>query len=237
MRPELKKRMLDIACSPYRSTGVFNYHWARGKLSRDPIFLALLEQKIFPDNAHIFDLGCGRGLLPAWLLAAEQLADKEGWEVAPPVGLRFHGVELHEREARCGNNALQPLYGDRVQISRSDMLEADLAGADVIAVLDALHYVPYQEQDRLLDRIRSKLVQGGVFVTRVGNAGGGLRFAYSQLVDACMYVIQGHRLPKMWCRPLEQWINALASRGFTVEATPMSQGTSFANYMLVARLP
>lgn len=247
MRPELKKRLRDFACSPYSSTGVlknhwvryflnYDYHWARGKLSHDPIFPALLEQKIFPDHARIVDLGCGRGLLAAWFLAAEQLAANDDWEQTPPVGLRFRGVELMEREATCGNKALQPYYGERVQLSGGDMLEADLSDADVIAILDVLHYVPYEEQDKLLDRIRSNLQQGGIFVTRVGNAGGGLRFAASRLVDTCMTFIQGHRLAKMWCRPLEQWVSLLEARGFSVEATPMSEGTPFANYLLVARV-
>lgn len=238
MQARLKKKLLDFATAPYRSTGHFNYHWARGKLGRDPIFSALLERRVFPDGARVLDLGCGRGLLAAWMLGAERLAEQGAWNgTAPSKGLRFRGVELMEREAICGNQALQPLHGDRVQLSGGDMCEASLDDTDAIAILDVLHYVPYDVQDQMLDRIRAALDSGGLFVTRVGNAGGGLRFAISQWVDACMSFAQGHRLPRMWCRPLEQWVTALEARGFQVEAVPMSEGTPFANVMLVARLP
>lgn len=238
MQPSLKKQLHDLATSPYRDTGFFNYRWARGKLWYDPIFPALIEQSVFPDDASVLDLGCGRGLLAAWLLAAEQMAAKGNWPDAalPKKGLQFRGVELMAREADCGNHALQPIYGKRVQLGGGDMRNADMSNADVIAILDVLHYIPINEQDQILDQIRAALKQGGIFVTRIGNAGHSLRFRISQLTDRCISFVQGHRLPKMWCRPLEDWIHALENRGFTVQATPMSEGTPFANIMLVARI-
>ena len=237
MQTGLKKRLLDLATEPYRHTGLFNYHWARGKLWGDPIFAALLERPVLPDGARILDLGCGRGLLAAWLLGAERLAALGEWRTspAPPTGLRFRGIELMEREAICGNQALQPLHGERVQLSGGDMRDTELGDTDVIAILDVLHYVSYADQDRMLDRIRAALSAGGLFVTRIGDADGGMRFAFSQAVDACMAFIQGHRLARMWCRPLPQWTRALERRGFAVEAVPMSGGTPFANIMLIAR--
>lgn len=238
MQSELKKKLVDIATEPYRPTGHFNYHWARGKLGRDPIFAALFESPIFPDGARVLDLGCGRGLLAAWMLGAERLAEAGEWSgnVAPPKGLRFRGIELMEREAVCGNLALQPLHGDRVQLCGGDMCKANLDNTDAIAIFDVLHYIPYAEQELMLDSIRAALGSGGVFVTRVGNAGSGLRFTISQWVDACMSFVQGHRLPRMWCRPLEQWVAGLESRDFKVEVIQMSAGTPFANVMLVARV-
>ncbi|MHB8348251.1 MAG: SAM-dependent methyltransferase [Acidiferrobacterales bacterium] len=237
MLTEQKRRLLDLATEPYRRTGRFNYHWARGKLWGDPIFTALLERPILPDGARILDLGCGRGLLAAWLLGAERLAALGEWRgnPAPPTGVRFRGIELMERETICGNQALQPLHGERVALRGGDMRDAELDGADVIAILDALHYVSYSEQDRMLDRIRAAIGTGGLFVTRVGDADGGMRFALSQAVDSCMSFIQGHRLARMWCRPLSAWMCALRERGFAVEAVPMSKGTPFANVMLIAR--
>ena len=237
MQTSLKKRLLDLATEPYRGTGRFNYHWARGKLGSDPIFAALLERAILPDGARVLDLGCGRGLLAAWLLAAERLAAQGEWrdDPPPPAGLRFHGVELMEREAICGNRALQPLHGERVQLSAGDMRDAELGGSDVIAILDVLHYISYAEQDLMLDKIRAAIGRDGVFVTRVGNADGGLRFAISQVVDAGMSFLQGHRLARMWCRPLSAWMQALQQRGFVVQPVPMSHGTPFANVMLIAR--
>lgn len=239
MQATLKKQLLDLACEPYRPTGRFNYHWARGKLGRDPIFAALIEQSVFPNGARVLDLGCGRGLLAAWCLAAEQLSARGAWPdrlALPATGLSFRGVELMAREAQCGNDALQPVYGPRVRLSGGDMRVADLNDLDVIAILDVLHYIPHAQQDQMLDRIRGALGSGGTFVTRVGNAGRSWRFKMSQLVDRSISFVQGHRLERMWCRPVNEWTQALEARGFMVRALPMSAGTPFANVLLIARV-
>lgn len=232
-------QLLSTACAPYRPTGRMNFGWAQGKLKHDPMFMALLQQRVLPDGATVMDLGCGRGLLAAWCLAAERLAQRGQWTAPfePPRGLRFRGVELMAREAQCGNAALQPLYGARVQLAGGDMRSADLDGVDVVTALDVLHYIPTADQDRLLDRIRSALPAGGLFVTRVGDAQAGIGFRISQCVDLGISFVQGHRLSRMWCRSVGEWTLALQRRGFTVQAFPMSAGTPFANVMLVCRLP
>jgi SAM-dependent methyltransferase len=238
MQPALIRHLLDLACAPYRHAGRFDFGWARGKLKHDPIFAALIDLRLLPDNVRVLDLGCGRGLLAAWFLAAERLASTDRWPrhvPRPPQGLRFRGVELMAREADTGNRVLHPQYGPRVQLSGGDMRAADLGDADVIAVLDVLHYIPYADQDRLLDRIHAALPPNGLFITRVGDAAGGLLFRISQWVDRCMSFAQGHRLGRMWCRPVSEWTQALTRRGFSVEARRMSAGTPFANVMLVAR--
>jgi SAM-dependent methyltransferase len=236
--PLLKQGLLALATEPYRQTGNLNFRWARGKLRHDPAFTFLLEQRILPDGAHVLDLGCGRGLLAAWFLAAERLAAEGRWSgaVAPPVGLRFRGIELLEREAECGNRALQPVYGDRLELTAGDLRDANLRSPDVVVMLDVLHYIPYADQERLLDRIRAALHSGSLVVTRVGDAGAGLRFRFGQMVDRLVILAGGRRLPRMWCRPTAGWISALESRGFAVSARPMSAGTPFANVLLISRV-
>ena len=239
MQINLKKRLLDIATAPYLIARFRDYYFARGKLARDPMFAALLDQKIFPDSARILDLGCGRGLLAAWLLAAEKLAEEKHWPaaVSPPMGLQFRGIELAARKALRGNRALQAVHGARVALTSGDIRTADIAPVDAITVFDVLHYISHAEQELLLDRIRAALDRGGLFVTRVGDASAGWRFQLSQLVDRYLVFLRGHRVAQTWCRPLSDWRHALETRGFTVEALPMSSGTFFANVMLICRVP
>ena len=239
MQVSLKKQLLAQACAPYRPTGISHYQWARGKLKHDPAFERMLDHQVLPDNARVLDLGCGRGLLAAWTLAAERMHAHGQWTgpVRPPRGLRFHGVELVAREVACGNTALKPLYGDRVDLFAGDMRSFSASEVDAVVILDVLHYVPYADQDRLLDQLRASLGSGGVFITRVGDARGGFRFQFSQFIDRCVSFVQGHRLSRLWCRPLVDWVHALESRGYVVQALPMSAGTPFANVMLVSRVP
>ncbi|MEN9490502.1 MAG: hypothetical protein RJA63_951 [Pseudomonadota bacterium] len=239
MNPELHTRVLDRATAPYFDTGRFNRYWSRGKLGRDPIFAALLTRGMFHDAARILDLGCGRGLLAAWLYAAEQIADEGTWPTdlpAPPRHVHFRGIELMGAEADCGNHALT-IFNRDARLAQGDVRDVALGNPDVIAMLDVLHYIDIPAQDALLDRIRAALPPGGLFLTRVGDAAGGLPFRFSQLVDHCMAFAQGHGVARMWCRPLQAWVDALSARGFQVSTLPMSEGTPFANVMIEARLP
>lgn len=239
MQSDLKLQLLDAACTPYRAVGYFHYHWARNKLRQDPVFAWLLEQGTLNRRNRVLDLGCGRGLLAAWFLAADQLAATGQWPASleVPTGIRFHGIDLHAGVCAAGNRALRPRFSDRVSLVSGDINDADLCGYDAITLLDVLHYIPFAQQEALLDRIRAALGPGGLLVTRVGNAQGGWRFQFSQWVDLAVAYAQGHRFHSLYCRPLDDWTRALEARGFTVTAQPMSGGTPFANTVLVARVP
>jgi hypothetical protein len=69
---------------------------------------------------------------------------------------------------------------------------------------------------------------------RVGDAAKRRGFAASQWVDRIVTLTRGHRVAPTFGRPLSAWIAQLRTLGFTVEAVPMSQGTPFANVLLVA---
>ena len=84
----LNTALLDAACEPYRSAGRFAYHFARAKLRTDPVYRAILELGLLLGRARVLDLGCGQGLLAAWLRAAVELV----LPVTSPVGPRVVGL-------------------------------------------------------------------------------------------------------------------------------------------------
>jgi hypothetical protein len=47
--------------------------------------------------------------------------------------------------------------------------------------------------------------------------------------------LRGHQAAKQHCRPLAEWREELAASGFTSDIRPMSQGTPFANVLLIAQ--
>lgn len=79
--------------------------------------------------------------------------------------------------------------------------------------------------------------QGGLFLTRVGDASAGLPYHLYNWVDHVVTFVRGHRLPRLYCRPLAEWVALLESFGFTAESDPMNDIKPFANVMLVCRLP
>jgi SAM-dependent methyltransferase len=135
------------------------------------------------------------------------------------------------------DSALAPaVSAGRASFVQADMCSADFSPSDAVVILDVLHYVPLAAQDEVLARVRRSLAPGGVLLLRVGDAAGGLRFAISNWVDHVVTTLRGHRLGTLYCRPLSDWQHTLARLGFMVEAQSMSEGTPFANVLLVARL-
>src|SRR5262249_52500452 len=151
-----------------------------------------------------------------------------------PGEWRYTGVELMGRDVARARAALAPLEA-RANLIEGDIRTVEFAHADAVVILDVLHYIDYAEQADVLRRVRDSLSGGGVLLLRVGDEAPTLRFRYTVFVDRLVMALRGHRLPRLYCRPLARWIAELESLGFKIEARPMSEGTLFANVLLVAR--
>jgi SAM-dependent methyltransferase len=224
--------LIDQASRPYRGAGRFAYNFARGKLRGDPVFRALLQHGLLLGRLHILDLGCGQGLLSAWLQAAllcyESRNWPQGWPPAPqPLSTR--GIELMSRDVARARSAL----GSKCEISQGDIRSSDFGSADAVLMLDVLHYISSEEQLEVLKRVRVSLPAGGLLLLRIGDAAGGWRFRYSQWVDKAVMLCRGHGALATHCRSAAQWLELLRECGFDAEAMPMSAGTRFANVLLV----
>ena len=239
MTQRFLRRLLDDASRPFRAGGHFAYHYARGKLSSDCIFRELLRQGIFPAQGRYLDLGCGQGSLFAWLLSAREHYEQGDWPAdwpAAPKLLSLRGIELMPRDvarAAAAFGKQHPL----VRVEQGDMTTADFGQVDVVTILDALHYFNHDLQRDVLRRIHAALRPGGLFLTRVGDADGGLPYHLCNWVDHTVTFIRGHRLPRLYCRTLSDWMALLREQGFTVEPMAMSEGKPFANVMLICRVP
>jgi cyclopropane fatty-acyl-phospholipid synthase-like methyltransferase len=233
------RNLVERAAAPYRVAGSYAWHFARGKLGGDPAFAALLAHGLLSGRARILDIGCGQGLLSAWLLAA-QTAPNDAWPPgwpAAPAPQHIRGIELMAHDVQRADQALQSAVQDgRASFLAGDMCQVNFDPVDAVVILDVLHYVSVKAQDDVLLKVRKALVPGGVLLLRVGDASGGLRFKISNWVDFAVTTLRGHRLTRLHCRPLSQWQQTLESFGFAVQALPMSQGTPFANVLLVARV-
>jgi len=214
--------LVEAASARYRPAGKTAWHVARGKLRWDPVFRRLAEGDLIPRGARVLDLGCGRGLLGA-LLAA----------LAAPGPAAYCGVELQPADAERARAAL----GAGSTIRLGDIRTAPFGKADVVVLLDVLHYLAPAEQDGVLARARDALAEGGRLLVRVADAEGGLRFLVTLAVDPLVAFVRGLGLRRCHCRSVAKWRTALEALGFVVRAEPMSRGTPFANVLLDARLP
>ena len=232
------------ACAPYRAAGRWAWHWARGKLRHDPVFRGMLERGELPRGARVVDIGCGQGLLASLLQASADLQSRRAWPgewpLAPAASAAaYTGIELMPREVARADAALRGL-ALAPRFVCTDMRQAALPACDVVVILDVLHYVDHEAQEALLGRVRDALAPSatnpGRLLLRVGDAASTRGYAISQWVDRVVTRARGHRAAPTWGRPLVEWMALLRALGFTVRSVPQSQGTPFANVLLIADL-
>ena len=239
-RPEPAfQRIVMRAAARYRPTGRGPYYFARGKLSGDPVFATLLRDGLIKDAARIVDVGCGLGVLAA-LLAAAETSDAHAasewpqtWS-APPKDWTLRGFDLRRKAVAAGRDALGDL-ADRVSLNVGDARVVTLPACDAIVMLDVLHYMDRAAQQELLEGAYQALAAGGVLLLRVGDMTTHWRSRFTWLVDWWVTLLRDRRWPHMHCRTLVEWKQLLESIGYCVVAQPMSEGTLFANVLLIAR--
>lgn len=226
--------LVDAAARRFVAAGRFALHFARGKLRHDPIFFALLRQGLIPDGVRVLDLGCGQGTLFAFLLAARQQHRAGAWPAgwpAPPSRLSLRGIELRAADVRRARLALE----GEAEIEQGDLRTVALAPSDLILLLDVLHYLDPDSQDRLLARIADALGSGGMLLLRVGDVTARVAALLTRVVDYLVTAARGRFARQFHRRTVPQWVETLERLGFAVSAEPMSEGTPFANVLLVAR--
>ncbi len=208
--------------------------FVRGKLGCDPVYRALLTQGLLPGRGRVLDLGCGRGLFPALLCATRTWLDRNPWPQewqTPPVGVTVHGIERHSRYALIARRTM----GDADTVDIADLNECSLPYCDAALLLDVLQFLPGELQQTLLERIAGRLAPDGVLIIREADAGAGRRYAITRGAERLCAVARGGWRQVYHYRSAEEWGRLLGRLGYEARVVPMSQGTPFANVMLVAR--
>lgn len=234
----LIQQLIDAATAPYLQAGKFAWHFARGKLSGDPVFNEILQRGLIAPNTHVIDIGCGQGLLSAWLLAAETTASTKNWPAewaSPPKAFTVKGIELMPNDVERARKALKHAQ-DRFTFETGDMCTTAFEKAQTVVILDVLHYVPFAAQEDVLVRVKDALTPKGLLILRIGDANAGMGFKISNWVDNIVFLCRGHKLTRLYCRSLSDWLALLNKLGFHVESKPMSQGTPFSNVLLLASI-
>jgi SAM-dependent methyltransferase len=222
----------------FARAGWFARYYARGKLRHDPIYFELLARGLVPDGARVLDLGCGQGILLAFLVEAEAAARAGRWPAGcalPPRKLELRGLELSPMEVRRARRALEGEGGPEADVAVADLADAKLPETDAIVAIDVVHYLAPPLQDDLLARVAAALAPGGVFLLRVCDADAGWRTRLTRLGDRLGTLSKLGRAGRLYLRSAAEWRARLEALGLATEASPMSAGPPFANVLLVAR--
>jgi SAM-dependent methyltransferase len=220
MDDETFDRMADEAMVRYAEVSRTAQGMLRGKLRGDPVYRELLHRGIAA-APRIVDLGCGRGLLFALIVAAR------GENPRPEL----HGVEIDKVAAGVATRAL----GDAATIVVSDLRTAPIPACDVVTLLDVAHYLPVAVQDDLILRIRVALPPGGRLFLREADAAAGAGFLAVRVTERLTALARGNGFRRFAYRSTAEWRARLEAAGFAVATAPMSAGTPFANVLIEAR--
>ncbi|MEZ7828387.1 MAG: class I SAM-dependent methyltransferase [Brachymonas denitrificans] len=235
----LPHALWHAASERYRPAGRFAWHFARGKLRHDPAFATVLARGWIRPGSRVLDLGCGQGLLASLLLAVDGLAHAPHWPAhwaPPPQGCRVHGLELMPRDVERAQAALAG-HELRARVDQGDIAQAAFGAADVVVLLDVLHYLPHAGQEAVLRRVHDCLAPGGQLVLRIGDHAAGLPFRLSQLVDRIIFRARGHADSSLYCRTADDWAGLLGRHGLEVLPGRVVSGSLFANTLMLARKP
>ena len=146
-------------------------------------------------------------------------------------GLRLIGFESRPKIAAQAAKAL----GAAATISTEDLATAELPRCRVALLLDVIHYLPAEAQERLLDRVAEALEPGGALLLRDADAEGGGRFFATRVQERVVALLRGDFRQRFHYRSARDWCGLLEARGLAAETAPLSEGTPYSNVLVVGR--
>jgi SAM-dependent methyltransferase len=114
-----------------------------------------------------------------------------------------------------------------------------LPEADVVVILDVLHYLEADAQLQVLGNAARALKGGGRLLFRVADASAGLSFHFTRLADrfaTLSHPRQRSNWRRITSRTAAEWTSLLQSLGFQAGVEPLDGRTQFANVLLHARM-
>ena len=171
-----------------------------------------------------------------WLFARD--IDWPAHWAEAPRGVTLPGIDCVARDVGRAQCAVMAAGADtaRAQFEHTNIRKADFGAADVVLLLDVLHYLDRVSQRQVLERARNCLAPAGTLLLRVADANAGLSFLFGRFVDKAVLLGRGLRGAQQCCRPLAEWRRLLEEIGFSVRTLPMHAGTPFVNLLLVCRI-
>ncbi len=191
------------------------YYYSKSKISLDPAYPVVAG--ILRDSPRpLLDIGCGMGLLAAYLRASGHGSAIFGMDLDAPK------VELAQRVLR----------NERAEFRAGDALDFSGHCGDIV-MLDVLHYFDDEGQKRLLEKMAASVAPSGVALIRVALNQPNWRFALTRWEEWFVKFIRwiptsGKNFPTV-----DEVVGPFQAAGFAVEVRPMWGLTPFNSYLFV----
>ncbi len=191
--------------------------YARAKVAKDGIYTQLYER--LPPGKKVLDLGAGIGLLALMLQARNQ-------------GNSVHGIEWDERKVALAQQ-LNPGDGS-CQVHQGDITRDPWPPADVVVLIDVLHYFPERVQKELLQRIARHLEPGGMLFLRVMNRDAKGWARLTRVLEWAAVTLRWNRAPGVYWRRLPDILDDLSASGLEPASCSLKSRLLNGNCLIVA---
>jgi len=193
-----------------------NRGYARGKLRWDPMFATVAP--LLATSPHgLLDIGCGLGLLGHYL---------RGRGFRAP----YRGLDLDARKIQHARAAADADMDFTVG-SATDLPEFE----GNVALLDVLHYMTAEDQQRALESAAARVAPGGILLIRNVLRDGSWRFRTTLIEERLASLIGWMRTPTQHFPERAEIEPPLQSRGLMVNVAPLWGRTPFNSYLIAGR--
>ena len=194
--------------------------YAGSKLRLDPVYRAAAESFAGAPLA-LLDIGCGMGLLGLYL-HERGICDA------------YLGVDIDPRKLREGKAALAA-GPSSLRLDAGDATRMPPHRGHV-ALLDVLHYLPFESQAHALREAAERVAAGGALVIRTCLADGSWRFRATQAEEWLLHAAGWMRRDGTRFIPRREQVEApLRDAGLAVASRPLWGATPFNSYLFVAK--
>jgi 2-polyprenyl-3-methyl-5-hydroxy-6-metoxy-1,4-benzoquinol methylase len=193
------------------------YSLARFAIMR-PKLLSVMDL-LLPDEGRILDVGCGFGLFAAYFGQTQPAR-------------RIVGVDPSAKRIDLARHVATTLGLRDHTFVVGDVRVAAVEGPfDAVYVLDVMHHLPREDQARVLERLRSLLVPGGILVLKDITTEPRFGLLFTELLD---------RLMVGWNEPLayrhhREWGEMLTGLGFKVRMVRVPDVLPYPHVVIAAR--
>lgn len=194
--------------------------YAKVKVASDWIYPQLSE-RIEP-GARVLDLGSGIGLLGLVLEERNQ-------------GNTTQGIEWDERKVAFAQRLLRA--DSPCQVRQGDLLGDPWPPAEVVVLVDVLHYFPESVQKALLARIAAHLPRGGALFLRVTDPEALGRARITRLLERLAVAFRWNRAAQVHWRTLAEIQADLRRCGLEPSLCPAPAHLFDGNRLIAARKP
>jgi SAM-dependent methyltransferase len=200
----------------YRAAPIGDRCYVAFKLWLDPVIAQLKAEGPLGD---VLDIGCGRGQIGLCLLELGHTRTLTGFD------FDARKIDLAQRAA-----------GEEAVFRLGSAVDAALEPADTVLLIDVLHYLAPEEQERVLECAVRAVRPGGRLIIREAEAGSGVRARLTRALERIGTFLGYNRAAStLGFRSSGSLAERLSKLGCSVHLNPRSTFSLLANTFIVAR--